>query len=252
MRSGVRRLSEQTTDIYGHGKNVNKGKFYSPPRSKGAYNTNNAIDRTIHRHKRAVLGQGFSDAALRYSEPIILEHIRDFSSTLTEPSPTPDPDRQGWTSPKNLSRFAAYMTYDVISDLAFGESFLMLHKPDMRWIQRSFGLFSWRAQVTGQAPHLFDRPQSSWPPSLNLNLNRLFFSSIEPLTRQYTRLGLAMAVKRTDNAEAYLRKDIMSFLLAAKDPETGKGFSKHELWAESNLIIGAGQPDFAFLFHMLC
>lgn len=36
------------------------------------------------------------------------------------------------------------------------------------------------------------------------------------------------------------RKDFFYYLLNAKDPETGLGFSKDELWGESNLFIIAG------------
>ena len=36
------------------------------------------------------------------------------------------------------------------------------------------------------------------------------------------------------------RKDFFYYLLNAKDPETGKGFSMDELWGESNLLIIAG------------
>lgn len=37
------------------------------------------------------------------------------------------------------------------------------------------------------------------------------------------------------------RKDIFSRLLTAKDPETGEGLSQTQLWAESNLLIIAGE-----------
>lgn len=36
------------------------------------------------------------------------------------------------------------------------------------------------------------------------------------------------------------RKDFFYYLLNAKDPETGKGFTMDELWGESNLLIIAG------------
>lgn len=36
------------------------------------------------------------------------------------------------------------------------------------------------------------------------------------------------------------RKDFFYYLLRAKDPETGEGFSMQELWGESNLLIIAG------------
>lgn len=37
------------------------------------------------------------------------------------------------------------------------------------------------------------------------------------------------------------RKDFFHYLLNAKDPQTGEGYSMNELWSESNLIIAAGE-----------
>lgn len=36
------------------------------------------------------------------------------------------------------------------------------------------------------------------------------------------------------------RKDFFHYLLDAKDPQTGEGYSMSELWSESNLLIAAG------------
>ena len=36
------------------------------------------------------------------------------------------------------------------------------------------------------------------------------------------------------------RKDFFHYLLRAKDPQTGEGYSMSELWSETNLIIAAG------------
>lgn len=44
----------------------------------------------------------------------------------------------------------------------------------------------------------------------------------------------------TTSKESPERKDFFTHLLAARDPETGQGFSLQELWGESNLLIIAG------------
>ncbi|EDU47128.1 cytochrome P450 4A5 precursor [Pyrenophora tritici-repentis Pt-1C-BFP] len=48
------------------------------------------------------------------------------------------------------------------------------------------------------------------------------------------------AMERTKLGVDVDRKDFFYYLLNAKDPETGKGFSMDELWGESNLLIIAG------------
>lgn len=54
---------------------------------------------------------------------------------------------------------------------------------------------------------------------------------------QYSK---AQAVERTKSGLDVDRKDFFYYLLNAKDPETGNGFSMDELWGESNLLIIAG------------
>lgn len=54
---------------------------------------------------------------------------------------------------------------------------------------------------------------------------------------QYSK---GQAMERTKLGVDVDRKDFFYYLLNAKDPETGKGFSMDELWGESNLLIIAG------------
>ena len=50
----------------------------------------------------------------------------------------------------------------------------------------------------------------------------------------------AQAAERTKIGVETDRKDFFYYLLNARDPETGKGFTGPELWGESNLLIIAG------------
>lgn len=50
----------------------------------------------------------------------------------------------------------------------------------------------------------------------------------------------AQAAERTKVGLDTDRKDFFYYLLNARDPETGKGFTTPELWGESNLLIIAG------------
>lgn len=64
------------------------------------YNVHNAIDKNMHRHKRTVLSQGFSQNVLKKFEPAMLVHIKKFCSILRSGS---EPSSGGWTSPKNMT-----------------------------------------------------------------------------------------------------------------------------------------------------
>lgn len=57
---------------------------------------------------------------------------------------------------------------------------------------------------------------------------------------QYMAYSKAQAAERTKVGLETDRKDFFYYLLNARDPETGKGFTGPELWGESNLLIIAG------------
>ena len=46
------------------------------------------------------------------------------------------------------------------------------------------------------------------------------------------------------------RNDIMSALLAAKDPKTGTKLSEAEVWGEAHLMIAAGEQNFPYIQPM--
>jgi cytochrome P450 len=57
---------------------------------------------------------------------------------------------------------------------------------------------------------------------------------------EYMAYSKAQAAERMKIGLDGDRKDFFYYLLNARDPETGKGFSTPELWGESNLLIIAG------------
>ena len=73
----------------------------------------NAYDKAVHRRKRRMVSQGFSDLALRGSEPHVLEHVKQLCSRLLGPAeesesrlPKPMKDASAiWTEPKDLAEW---------------------------------------------------------------------------------------------------------------------------------------------------
>lgn len=57
---------------------------------------------------------------------------------------------------------------------------------------------------------------------------------------QYMAYSRSLAASRQKLGLDTDRKDFFYYLLNARDPETGKGFTTPELWGESNLLIIAG------------
>ena len=91
-------------DIYGHGKNVQKAKSYEPlVILPGAFNTNTAIEKSTYTRKRRLVGQGFTETALRSAEPFIRKHLRNWCTSLVEADTNSQNFSHDWSEPRNIS-----------------------------------------------------------------------------------------------------------------------------------------------------
>lgn len=85
-------------EIYGYNANFAKGSAYEVLRFNPVHSIFNATDKKMHRRKRRLVGQGFSDSAVRASESCILEHMDKFVDAFLD-SDTGD----GWSTAKDVS-----------------------------------------------------------------------------------------------------------------------------------------------------
>ena len=119
----------------------------------------------------------------------------------------------------------------------FGRSFGTLgHETENREGIRLLGRAARRNYTVAAFPALLYKGIEKWlPPFKGLYLDR----------NQYLAFGkkqvMAKMARDQESAEhAAERKDIFTYLLHAKDPETGEGFPMPELWMEGNTLIVAG------------
>lgn len=236
VRFGPNSLSFNTNtalkDIYGFKANVRKSDFYSAfPATKDAYSTHSAIDRAQHARKRRVLSHAFSDAAIKSMENHVLAHVRQFCTNLGQNDSTAlaRDEKREWTPAKNISDQANYLTFDVMGDLCFGKAFGMLERPDNRFAIDMVTNAAHRHLMCG-----------TYLPLHEYHIDKILFRKIAAMRARYMQFSKAQAAERTKMGLDVDRKDFFYYLLKAKDPETGKGFSTPELWGESNLLIIAG------------
>ena len=226
-------------EIYGYKANVRKADFYLAFwATKDAFSTHSAVDRTAHARKRRVLSHAFSDGAMRSMEKYILAQVRQFCANLGEKSDVRQSGCFGgvlaeksdeWTEPKNISDQANYLTFDIMGDLAFGKAFGMLERPDNRFAIDLVENAAHRHLMCG-----------TYLPIHDYHVDKILFRKIAGMRARYLQFSKAQAAERTKMGLDVDRKDFFYYLLNAKDPETGKGFSTSELWGESNLLIIAG------------
>jgi cytochrome P450 len=168
-------------------------------------------------------------------EKYILQNIRTFCDgigrTIDHREGEKEDHNGGWSSKgQNIADWANYLTFDIMGDLCFGKAFGMLDHPTNRFAIDLIGNAAHRHLICGTFPLLH-----RW------HLDRFLFPHIAAGRARYMAYSKAQAVERTQmSADKSDRKDFFYYLLKAKDPETGLGFSMQELWGESNLLIIAG------------
>lgn len=214
-----------TKAIY-HSKDVQKSQGYvTMIPAPGAYNIFTAVDKAMHRHKRKVISQGFSDQCVRDFEPTILSHVDLFIKRLAS---TGDSRHSGWSEPYNMTDCCRHLGYDIMGEFGFGQTFDLQTAETNRFLIDAVTATSHKAGVYVQYPAL-----------QKLRLEALFYRRGLEMREKYLKLMSSLVRSRLAAGKSS-RNDLFSFIVDAKDPDTGVGFSEDELWAESRFLLIAG------------
>lgn len=184
------------------------------------FNLFNVVDKSIHRTKRRIVGQGLNDRATRQFEPVMLRKIGVFLKELlisSEESRSVD-----------MSQACKLLGYDISVELGFGYDLQLQSNVVNRWIVDAISTSNWRINVYIQ-----------WPFLKKLNLEKLFLPILLPKVLRYHRLVKTMVSARRQE-EKHARPDLFSAVCDYKDPETGQSLSSRELWSEATFLIPAG------------
>jgi cytochrome P450 len=236
VRLGPNLLSFHTSSalksIYGFKSNVRKSDFYTAfPANKHTFNVHSAIEKSAHARKRRVISHAFADNAIKSMEKYVISNVDAACSLLNEDASksTTNDEKGGWSVPRNMSKWADWLAFDIMGELVFGKAFGMLENPANRFAVDLVSSAAHRHLICGT--HLTIH---------NWHLDKIFFRAIAAGRAQYMAYSKQQAMERTKLGADCDRKDFFYYLLNAKDPETGRGFTQDELWGESNLFIIAG------------
>ncbi len=118
-------------DIYGSRKaSVRKSEFYQAIQSaEGGPTTFTERNEALHGTRRRLLSHAFSERALQDSEQYVSANVNVWLEQLGA-GPI---SSAGWTTEKNIATWINYLTFDILTDLAYGRSFELLTKNDMRF-----------------------------------------------------------------------------------------------------------------------
>ncbi|KEZ38899.1 Cytochrome p450 family protein [Scedosporium apiospermum] len=218
--------------IYSYRSNVGKAHFYDAF-VHPAPNTHNTRDREIHARKRRVISHGFSDAAVKEMERYVLANVRTFCEEIgprgKEGAVSVVDEKKGWSPARNMSDWCNYLAMDILGDLCFGKAFRMLESAENRYALDLVAAATKRHLICGTMP-LVDQ----------LGVDKVLFPEIAAGRARYMAYSKSQLMERTKMGDDTDRRDFFYYLLKARDPHTGKGFTTPELWAESNLLIIAG------------
>ena len=172
-------------------------------------------------------------------EPHITKNIKIFCEKLGENDQANRADSKGWSSPKKMSDWANYYTFDVMGDVVFSRNFDMLKNPDNRFVLNVLSEGIKGLYMVGYMQII-----------LKLQMDKWLFTSLDKDLKRYEAFSKAQSDERMKTEPK--TRDAFSFLLEAKDPETGQKFTTDEMISEAGLLITAGklsqprEPERAF------
>ena len=182
-------------------------------------------DQQDHQRMRRVLDHAFSSRALKEQDSLILNTIDKFIQCLHNQA------SQVSTEKVDLTKWFNWMTFDLIGDLAFGESFNCLEdQANHPWVQMIFG--NLQGFVYLNACSRF--------PLLASVLPYLIPSSIKRMIEEHWQLTQSILKRRIARGTA--RADFISPIL---ENNNGKGLREGEMEANASLLMISGSDSLA-------
>ena len=96
--------------------------------------TETVIDKNQHAAKRRALAQPLSDQGLKELESSFLDNVEKFCSSLVDASGDASNESITWSQPRDVSKLTAYLSFDSMGDICFGQNFGMMEQPDNRYL----------------------------------------------------------------------------------------------------------------------
>lgn len=143
VRFGPNRISVNTAEglakVYGIKANTQKSAYYNV--FSDVFHGDSSlttIDHEMHAKKKRVISSALSDSSVRAMEELVLKNVRKFTECLITPDKgaavVASTTTNNWSSPKNMTQWAGYLSFDIMGDICFSGSFGMLDKPDNRFL----------------------------------------------------------------------------------------------------------------------
>ncbi|KAE8153594.1 cytochrome P450 [Aspergillus avenaceus] len=216
--------AEAWKDIYGHG-HYQLPKVLNSTSNRKDIISSNDVD---HTRFRKSLSHAFSAKGLQAQEPLINEYINKLITRL-----------KGITEsqlPADMAKWYNLTTFDIIGDLAFGESFGGLDSSEYH---------HWLSTVFASVKVIpFCIMRDAYPLIFKILFTFVPKAFLEAKARQDEHAEITVQ-KRLRNASAHNRDDLMDSMLRHRGEKDG--LTDEELAANANILIIAGSETTATL-----
>ncbi|RTE83834.1 hypothetical protein BHE90_001594 [Fusarium euwallaceae] len=215
-------------EIRGHRK-TGTGENSKEPHA-ATPNADNIIgaNRPDHQRFRRALANGFSARTMQDQQPIIKSYIDSFIRVLHE-------ECADGKDPLNIEKWLNFLTFDLVGDLAFGESFgCLVEKKYNPWVRHIFKGIKDIAYMTnfGRIPWLAKILKLFTPKSV---FNK--WAEHKEISSKKVRKRLAMEYDRPDFVDSMVKKT----------KSAGADITFDELASNAQLIVLAGSETTATL-----
>lgn len=247
--------------VYGPKGNLKKGLSYKIwPRNVDTITTLNVIDTEIHARKRRILNNSFSDKALRAAEKFVLSNTDRWCDLIDE-NAEKSTDDDGWSTSLNMTDWINHLVFDILGDLCFGKQFNMKEpNSQLRYVVHLIAGFTQFMHPLAMSPIA-----GFWAWLKPRGLDKLLESATPPALKKWESFVEDCLVERTKEEqererelqdglvpEGETRRDFFHYIYHSEDPETGtRGFPKHEMYGETELLIIAGSDTTAIVMSGL-
>lgn len=238
MRFGPNRISVNTNEglkeVYGMKCNTRKASYYNTfAHVFDGDSSNTIIDPIKHGRKKRVITQALSESSIKVMEEHILINVRNFCQIMGDNYDVPSKERDGWSTAKNMTRWAGCLTFDIMGDICFSHSFDMLKKADNRYILDMLPKGVQGLNIVGRSTFssssqvmTYENQVAHMQGLLQLHLDKILFRELDKEMQKYHAFSKLQADTRISKGSNVPIRDVFSFLINARDPETGKPTSR--------------------------
>ncbi|KAI1176127.1 cytochrome P450 [Nemania sp. FL0916] len=205
--------------IYQDDVRITKANVYELITRNGVYSVFNTLDRDLHRAKRKIVSQPFSERAMKSFMPALLPHVDVCLKQLLESA----------GKPVDMTQQMSYLAVDVVGQLALGYDLRTQTSAENRFFPRALTVSFF---VSNISLHL--------PPFHKVHTNRVFDYLLWETRERFTRLLERMVGARLA-LPTHAVPDLFSFVAEGLPAEASQTQTRDSaIWKEAMVFLVAG------------